>query len=225
MRILLAEDEAALSSAIEKILTKNNYAVDAVYNGVDALQYLDSGNYDAVIMDVMMPRLDGLTVIRKLRKKGNQLPIIILSAKGDVEDKIAGLDSGANDYLAKPFDTRELLARLRAITRNMPTAINDCRLTFGNVSLNRATFELSTPTASVRLTNKEFQMMQLLMANPLHLISPERMIEKIWGFDTEVNINVVWVYMSNLRKKLASLDADVTIRVSRNVGYTLGHKV
>lgn len=219
MRILLAEDEKALSKAIVKIFEKNNYSVDAVYNGEDALEYLEAGCYDAAVLDIMMPKMDGITVLKRLRAEGITVPILMLTAKAEIEDRVLGLDSGANDYLPKPFDTRELLARLRSITRSRAEA--DTKLTFGNVTLDRATFELSTPTGSFRLANKEYQMMEYLMVNPHRIISPEMFMEKIWGYDTEAETNVVWVYVSYLRKKLAALNADVAIKSSRNAGYSL----
>jgi len=219
MRILYAEDEKALSRAVVKIFEKNNYAVDAVYNGEDALAYLESGDYDAAILDVMMPKTDGIEVLKKLRAAGNQIPVLMLTAKSEIEDRVLGLDSGANDYLPKPFDTRELLARIRAITRSKTGT--DSTLTFGNITLNRASFELSSPTGSFRLANKEYQMMEFLMANPRHIISTERFMEKIWGYDSEAEINVVWVYISYLRKKLTALHADIQIKASRNAGYSL----
>lgn len=219
MRILLAEDELPLARAILKILEKNNYSADAVHNGEDALSYLEAGNYDVLILDVMMPRMDGLTVLKHLRAQGNLIPVLMLTAKAEIDDKVEGLDSGANDYLTKPFDSRELLARLRAVTRDK-TAGNSF-LTLGNITLDRASFELSSPSGRFRLANKEFQMMELLMSNPHTLISAERFMEKIWGYDSEAEINVVWVYISYLRKKLTALHADVRITASRNAGYVL----
>lgn len=223
MRILLAEDEKPLARAIVKILEKNNYSADAVYDGENAFAYIASGNYDAAILDIMMPGADGITVLRRVRADGNKIPILLLTAKAEVEDKVLGLDSGADDYLAKPFDSRELLARLRLVTRgkNEP----DSKLRVGNITLDRATFELSSPFGSFRLANKEYQLMEMFLSNPRQIISSERIMEKIWGFDSETEINVVWVYISYLRKKLTALHADVEIRASRNAGYSLecGH--
>ena len=219
MKILLAEDERSLSRALVTILEKNNYTVDPVYNGEDALEYLRGGSYDAAILDIMMPKLDGITVLKQLRAGENPVPVLMLTAKAEIDDKVLGLDAGANDYLTKPFDTRELLARLRAMTRSRGTG--DSRLTFGNVCLDRATFELSTPAGSFRLANKEYQMMEILMSNPQRLVSTERFMEKIWGYDSDTQINVVWVYISYLRKKLAALDADIHIKATRNAGYAL----
>lgn len=220
MRILLAEDERSLSRAVVALLERNNYAVDAVFDGVEALEYLAAGNYDGLILDLMMPRLDGLSVLKRIRAEGNPIPVLILTAKSEIDDKVAGLDAGANDYLTKPFSTRELLARLRAITRSQMSQVSS-RLSFGNVTLNQTSFELSTPGGSFRLANKEYQMMELLMCNPGQTISTERFLEKIWGYDTEAEMNVVWVYISYLRKKLTALNANVQIRASRNVGYRL----
>ena len=219
MRILLAEDERSLARALVRILEKNNYTAEAVFNGEDALAYLESGDYDAAILDIMMPKMDGITVLKTLRQQRKHIPVIMLTAKSDVDDKVLGLDSGANDYLTKPFDTRELLARLRAVTRSQHAA--DTKLRFGNIALDRATFALSSPSGCFRLTSKEFQMMEMLMLNPHHLIPTERFMEKIWGLDSDSEINVVWVYISYLRKKLNSLHADIQIKVARNAGYSL----
>lgn len=220
MRLLLAEDELSLSKALCTILQKSNYSVDAVYDGDSALQYILSDNYDAVILDIMMPRCDGITVLKKMRAKNITTPVIILSAKSEIDDKVLGLDSGANDYLTKPFDAKELLARIRAITRS-PVTQNDARLTFGNVTLDCASLELSTPTGSYKLANKEFQMIEMLMRNPKNVISTEKFMDRIWGYDSDAEINVVWVYISYLRKKLAALGADISIKAQRNSGYFL----
>ena len=218
MKLLLAEDERSLSRAIIHILQKNNYTADAVYDGLSALDYLAAGDYDGVILDIMMPKLDGISVLRTLRAQGNPVPVLMLTAKAEIDDKVPGLDCGANDYLTKPFDTRELLARIRAMTRSQEG--KDSRLSFGNITLDRASFTLASPTGSFRLANKEYQMMEILMSNPHNLISAERFLEKIWGFDSEAEINVVWVYISYLRKKLAALHANVQIKAVRNAGYT-----
>ena len=223
MRILLAEDERSLSRAVVALLEKNNYSADAVYDGAEALEYLAAENYDAVILDIMMPKMDGLTVLRKLRERGSHVPVLMLTAKSEVEDKIAGLDTGANDYLTKPFATAELLARIRAMTRTQNTQ-TDSRLSFGNVVLDQTTFELSAPGGSFRLANREYQMIELLMRNPRQVIPTERFLEKIWGYDSDVEINVVWVYISYLRKKLAALHANVQIKATRNTGYSLEEK-
>lgn len=223
MRLLLAEDEKALSKALTIILERNNYSVDAAYDGKEALEYLEADNYDGVILDIMMPRIDGITVLQEIRKKGNLIPVLLLTAKSEVDDKVIGLDAGANDYLTKPFNSRELLARIRAMTRTQ-TVQRNSQLKVGNITLDRATYELSAPSGSYRLANKEFQMMEMLMSNPKNVISTERFMEKIWGYDSEAEINVVWVYISYLRKKLAALHADIQIKALRNIGYTLEEK-
>ena len=220
MRLLLVEDEKPLSRALKAILERNHYSVDAVYDGRAALDYLEADNYDGVILDIMIPKIDGITVLKTIRSCGNSIPVLLLTAKSEVEDKVLGLDSGANDYLSKPFHAEELLARIRAMTRTQ-TAQNDSKLQIGNIILDRATFELSTPSGSYNLANKEFQMLELMMLNPNHLISAEKFIENIWGYDSEAEMNVVWVYISYLRKKLAALHANVRIKVTRNVGSSL----
>lgn len=219
MRILLAEDERALSRAIIKIFEKNNYSADPVYNGQEALDYLESGNYDVLVLDIMMPVLDGISVLKKLRALGNNIPVIMLTAKSEIDDKVLGLDSGANDYLTKPFDSKELLARIRVITRS--TSANDSKITFGNVTLDRATYTLKAPGGEISLQNKEYQMLEMLMSSKARVIPTERFMERIWGFESDSDINVVWVYVSNLRKKLKNIGADIKIKASRNVGYSL----
>lgn len=221
MRLLLAEDELALSKALKVILERNHYSVDAVYDGQEALEYLSAGNnYDGIILDIMMPKIDGITVLKEIRRQGNLIPVILLTAKSEIDDKVLGLDAGANDYLTKPFNTRELLARIRAMTRTQTVQTNSL-LQMGNVTLDQATYELSTPSGSYRLANKEFQMMEMLMSNQKNLISSERFMEKIWGYDSETEMNVVWVYVSYLRKKLTALHANIRIKAMRNAGYTL----
>ena len=220
MRLLLAEDEKALSKALATILERSNYSVDTVYDGEAALEYLAADNYDGVILDIMMPKKDGITVLKELRSRGSKIPVLILTAKSEVDDKVLGLDSGANDYLTKPFHSRELLARIRAMTRAQSSQTSSA-LQMGNITLDQRTYELSSPTGSFRLANREFQILELLMQNPGNLISAERLMEKIWGYDSETEISVVWVYISYLRKKLSALGANIQIRATRNVGYCL----
>ncbi|MCI8298775.1 MAG: response regulator transcription factor [Lachnospiraceae bacterium] len=220
MRILLAEDEKDLSRALTAILERSHYSVDAVYDGEEALSYLNSNNYDGLVLDIMMPNTDGLTVLKTLREQGNSIPVLLLTAKSEIDDKVTGLDAGANDYLTKPFAAKELLARIRAMTREHTRAVN-ASLHTGNLTLDLASFTLSSPSGSFRLTNKEFQMLELLMGSGGKLISSERFLERIWGYDSEVEINVVWVYISYLRKKLAALHANVKIKAARNAGYYL----
>lgn len=220
MRLLLAEDEKELSKALVTILKHNHYSVDAVYNGCDALDYLETELYDGVILDIMMPGMDGISVLKNIRAVGSSVPVLLLTAKSQVDDKVLGLDSGADDYLAKPFAVKELLARIWAMTRKRELA-GDNVLRFHDISLNCSSFELSSGTMSFRLANKEYQMMEMLMSNPGRLISTERFLDKIWGYDSEAEINVVWVYISYLRKKLTALKSEVQIKASRNLGYSL----
>lgn len=220
MRILLAEDEKALSGALATILKHNNYSVDTVYDGQAALEYLEAEIYDLLILDIMMPKKDGITVLKELRKHNNRIPVIMLTAKSEIDDKILGLDCGADDYVTKPFVAKELLARIRAVTRRK-SGLADNVLSFGNVTLNRATYELSSEGKSVKLGHKEFQMFEMLIENPGNVISADRFMEKIWGYDSETEMSVVWVYLSFLRKKLATIGANVQIKASRNIGYSL----
>lgn len=220
MRLLLAEDEEELSRALVTVLKHNHYSVDAVYNGQDAIDYLETGVYDGAILDIMMPKADGITVLRKIRSAGISIPVLLLTAKAEIDDRVTGLDAGADDYLTKPFAMKELLARIRAMTRRRSDT-TDNLLSFGNITLDRALYQLSGPKASFRLSGKEFQMLEMLMINPGQVISVEQFMEKIWGFDSETENNVVWVYISYLRKKLSSLEADVVIKATRGVGYSL----
>jgi DNA-binding response OmpR family regulator len=220
MRLLLCEDERSLSKAIVTILEKSNYSVDAVYDGEEALEYAGTGNYDGIILDLMMPKLDGMSVLKAIREKGDSTPVLILSAKSEIENKVDGLDAGANDYLTKPFEVRELLARIRAMTRSSSGQV-DSTLTFGNVKLDCTNYTISTENGSTSLANKEFQVMEMLMRHPSHLISTEKFMERIWGYDSETEINVVWVYISYLRKKLAGIGADIRIMAHRGTGYSL----
>jgi len=220
MRLLLAEDEKALSKALTTILKHNHYSVDAVYNGQDALDYLVTDIYDGVILDIMMPKVDGITVLKKIRAEGNRVPVLMLTAKSEVDDRVLGLDCGADDYLTKPFAAKELLARIRVMTRRQLETV-DTVLSFADISLNRATFELASGESFLRLANKEFQMMELLLERPGQVISTERFMEKMWGYDSDAELNVVWVYISYLRKKLNMLNAGVRLKVVRNAGYLL----
>ena len=214
MRLLLAEDEEALSKALVTILKHNNYAVDAVFDGQQALDYLECGIYDGLILDLMMPKVDGITVLKTIRRKGNKIPVLILTAKSEVDDKVFGLDCGADDYLTKPFVTKELLARIRAMTRRQ-SDLQDNAFVYGDLRLDRTSFELISQKVKLLLTAKEFQIMEMFMMNPKCISSAER------GLESETEISVVWTYISYLRKKLKTLDSSVTIRAVRNVGYTL----
>ncbi|MGN1052666.1 MAG: response regulator transcription factor [Candidatus Scatosoma sp.] len=221
MRLLLAEDEKALSNALVAILKHDNYSVDAVYNGRDAIDYLEADIYDCAVLDVMMPKADGITVLKTVRAKGNKVPVLLLTAKNEIEDKVTGLDSGADDYLTKPFNTKELLARIRALCRRQTAALADNSLAYGDLKLDRKTFEIISPAKKLLLTAKEFQIMEMLMQNPSQIISSERFMEKIWGYESETEITVVWTYISYLRKKLQILSSTVTIKAVRNIGYKL----
>ena len=220
MRLLLAEDERTLSDALVTLLSHSNYSVDAVYNGQDALDYLEAGNYDCAVLDIMMPKMDGITVLKKIRAEGITIPVLLLTAKSEIDDRVEGLDSGADDYLTKPFASKELLARVRAMTRRMPEMTNNL-LSCGNVTLSRGDYTLTGPDGNTRLANKEFQMLEMLMMNPNQAISTERFLEKIWGYESESEINVVWVNISGLRKKLAAIGGNVTIKAARGIGYLL----
>lgn len=223
MRLLLAEDEQELSRALVTVLKHNNYSVDAVYNGADALDYLETENYDGAILDIMMPKMDGITVLKRIREQGNSVPVLLLTAKAEIDDRVVGLDAGADDYLPKPFAMKELLARIRAMTRRMEQT-TDAILRWKNVTLDRSTYLLSTGGEGVRLANKEFQMLEMLMVRPGQVISADMFMDRIWGYDSESDQSVVWVYISNLRKKLQSMDAQVTIKATRGLGYSLEKK-
>lgn len=220
MKILIVEDDASLRRALVSILQKNNYTVEAVDNGGDAFDYLCSGLYDAAILDIMMPVMDGVSVLVQARKESVATPVLLLTAKYEIDDKITGLDAGANDYLTKPFDMRELLARLRVLTRKSDVQQNNV-ISFGNTSLNTQSFELSAPNGSYKLANKEYQTMLLFMRNPRVVISSSRVLENIWDPDSRAEDNTVWTYISYLRRKLEAIGSDVQIRTMRGVGYIL----
>ena len=223
MRLLLAEDEKELSRALVAILKHNNYSVDAVYDGLDAYNYAKAENNDGIILDIMMPKMNGIEALKKMRAEGINVPVLMLTAKSDIDDRIEGLDSGADDYLTKPFAMGELLARIRAMTRRK-SELSSNTLKLGNITLSRENFELTGPDGVQRLGNKEYQMLETMMMNPKRLISTERFMEKIWGYDSEAEINVVWVYISYLRKRLTSVGANVVIKASRGMGYSLEEK-
>ena len=220
MRLLYAEDERSLARAVSTILLKNNYALDVVSDGQSALEYLETGNYDGVILDVMMPKKDGFEVLREMRARGDSTPVLLLTARSEIDDRVRGLDSGANDYLTKPFDMKELLARIRAMTRVLSVQ-PDTAIRVGKVRLDCASYDLSGPGGSFKLGGKEFQMMEMLMRDPRKLISAETFMDRVWGFDSEAELNIVWVYISMLRKKLKAIDADIEIKAQRGVGYYL----
>ncbi len=220
MKLLFAEDDPDVSRSVTALLTRSHYSVDPVSNGYDALTYLTGGDYDACIMDIMMPGMNGDEVVRKARAAGSQVPVIMLTAMGEVEDRINGLDAGADDYLAKPFDGGELLARIRALLRRHESYSPDV-VTYGDLTLNRSTFALSCHEKSVSLSNKAFQMMEMLILSPGRIISVDEFMQHIWGWDSESEINVVWVNISTLRKQLSAMDSKTAIKVVRGAGYRL----
>ena len=220
MRLLIAEDEVDLAEALTAFFEKNHFSVDAVHNGADAYEYAVSGGYDAVILDVMMPRMNGIQVLERLRAVGVKTPIMMLTAKGQKNDRITGFNAGADDYLPKPFDPDELLSRVRAILRRSE-AYQPTVLTYGDVTLDPATGLLSCGGQSLRLGGRELQVMELLIRSPRQVFSAERIMERVWGWDNEAEINVVWVNISNLRKKLRAIGSHVTLRANRGLGYVL----
>lgn len=224
MRLLLVEDEIQLSEALNQILIKNKYVVDAVYNGEDALDYGLTDIYDVIILDIMLPRLNGLEVLRRLRKENIKTPVILLTAKGEIDDKVKGLDCGADDYLVKPFATDELLARLRALTRRQGEIINDNILNFGDIKLNISTYELEGPCNSIKLSLKEFEIIKFFIQRPKIIVTKDELISKIWGYDSEAEYNNIEVYISFLRKKFSYVDSSTSIITIRGVGYKLEEK-
>lgn len=223
MRLLFAEDEVELSDAVVAVLKHNNYSVDAVYNGQDAYDYLSAQEYDGAILDIMMPGLDGVEVVKRIRKEGNQVPVIFLTAKSELDDRVLGLDAGADDYLTKPFAMKELLARIRSITRRVGEVTGNT-LQFGDLSLDANTYSLSCGKQSISLPNKEFQMLEMMMRNPSQILSQDQFMDRIWGLDSETDLSIVWVNISYLRKKIAKLESKASIKVTRNVGYSLDYQ-
>lgn len=220
MRILVAEDDARLLKSLVHILSMNHFSVDGVDNGADALEYAGSGEYDGLVLDIMMPGPDGLHVLRRLRERGITTPALFLTARTEVSQRVEGLNAGADDYLSKPFSTDELLARVRAMLRRRDFFTPDL-LTLGSLSLNRSTYELSCQGRTLSLSGKEFQVLELLMEHPRSVLATDRIITRVWGWDGDVDTSVVWVHVSNLRKKLSALAAPVRIRFLRGAGYVL----
>lgn len=223
MKILLAEDDKDMARGLCTLLRRSNYMVDVVENGRDALDYLMRGDCDMAILDVMMPEMDGMTVLKTIRHKGLQTPVMMLTALGETTDKIAALDDGADDYLVKPFDMGELLARVRALLRRRENFIADV-ISFGDLQLDRKKYVLSTKKGNIGLNNKAFQMMEMFMLSPGQILSAAQMMEHIWGWNSESEINVVWVNISMLRKNLKKLESEVIIRAVRGAGYSLEKK-
>lgn len=220
MRILIAEDEAELAKGLKFLLEKNKFTVDIVNNGAEALTYFQSRDYDVVILDIMMPKVNGLEVLQQIREAGSGVPVLMLTAKAEIEDRVAGLEAGADDYLPKPFASPEFIARVKALSRRNAGYTETC-LSFGTVQLDCNRYEMSCGDRVVRLNNKEFQVMELFMRNPRFVFSTAHLMDKIWGQDSEADISVVWTYVGFLRKKLKELKADVEIRTARGAGYFL----
>lgn len=220
MRILIAEDEPDLAEALTVFFEKNNFSVDTVGNGFDAYEYASVGGYDAIILDIMMPKLNGIEVLRKLRDEGVKTPVMMLTAKGQKNDRIEGFNSGADDYLPKPFEPDELICRVRAMLRRSeeyrPTV-----LTYGDITLDPSSGMLSCGDKSIRLSGREFQLMEMFMRSPKTVFSADRIMEKIWGWDSDSEINVVWVHISNLRKKLKAIGSKTSVYANRGLGYAL----
>ena len=220
MKLLIAEDEIDLAEALTAFFEKNQFTVEAVHNGADAYDYAREGGYDAVILDVMMPKMNGIEVLRRLREDGVTIPIMMLTAKAEKDDRVEGFDAGADDYLPKPFAPDELLARVRALLRRAgefkPTV-----LSFGELKLDPSTGMLSCGEEAVRLSGREFQLMELFLRSPKIIFSVDKIMERIWGWDSDAEINVVWVHISNLRKKLKVIGSSVAIRANRGMGYVL----
>lgn len=220
MKLLYAEDERALSEAVADILTYHKYIVDAVYNGQDAYDYAQSGDYDGIILDIMMPKRDGIEVLSALRKNGCKTPILLLTAKTQVEDRIRGLDAGADDYLPKPFDMGELLARVRAMLRRREEFHPDL-LSFGDLTLNIQSGTLSCGDMGFVLPKQEYRLMEQLMLNHHSFLSSEELLVRAWGYDTETDVGSVWLYISYLRKRLAAMHSSAEIVSKRKIGYRL----
>ena len=220
MRVLIAEDEVEIAKALKLLLERNKFTVDIVHNGKDAWIYISQTEYNVIVLDIMMPGMDGMEVLRRIRAQKMTVPVLLLTAKGEIEDRVAGLNAGADDYLPKPFASSELIARVKALSRRSMN-YTDSVLTVGNVSLDCNCYVLSVKSRSIRLNNKEFQMMELFMKHPRHVFSTEHIMEKIWGNDSETGMDVVWTYIGFLRKKLRQLKADVEIKTIRGAGYAL----
>ena len=220
MRILIAEDEVATAKAIKLLLEKAKYTVDIVHNGIDAWDYISAGSYEVIVLDIMMPGMSGLEVLSNIRRNGMSTPVLMLTAKAEIEDRVAGLEAGADDYLPKPFATNELIARIKALGRRSEN-YSDSIKKAGNLVLDGNRYEMRVNGSSVSLTNKEYQLMELFILHPGYVFSTEHLMDKIWGFDTNSDIDVVWTHIGFVRKKLRSINADVEIKTIRGSGYSL----
>lgn len=221
MKLLVVEDEIQLADALSEILRRNKYSVDTVYNGIDGLDNAVTGVYDCIILDIMLPGMNGLEVLGNIRKEKISTPVLLLTARCEIDDKINGLDCGADDYLTKPFVTEELLARIRALTRRKGEVVDDDRLDYGGLELIKSTLSIKFMENDVKLSLKEYQIMELLISNPRQILPKERIIEKIWGYESDVEYNNIEVYISFLRKKLVIISAPVQIKTARGIGYYL----
>jgi len=220
MRVLIIEDEIALSNVLSEILKKNNYAVDAVYDGADGLDYAVSGLYDVILLDIMLPKMNGLEMLQALRSKGHSTPVLLLTAKSEIEDKVEGLDCGADDYITKPFATDELLARVRSVIRRKDVFIRD-EQSFGDLTIDKNTLKIATKKDEIKTSLKEYQILEMLITNPNQIISKEQFVKKIWGYDFEGEYNSVEVYISFVRKKIIAIGSKVKIKAHRGMGYSL----
>jgi DNA-binding response OmpR family regulator len=220
MRILIAEDEVATAKALKILLEKAMYSVDIVHNGDDAWDYIQEGSYEVIVLDIMMPGKSGIEVLSLIRQNGIRTPVMLLTSKAEIEDRVAGLEAGADDYLPKPFATSELIARVKALGRRSEN-YNDSVQSIGNIVLDSNKYEMSVGKKSVKLTNKEFQLIELFVLHPGQAFSTEHLMEKIWGYDTESDIDVVWTTIGYVRKKLRQIKANVEIKTMRGIGYAL----
>ena len=218
MKILLVEDDRGIQEVLKEVFNINKFECDSAYDGIEALEYLEYTTYDVVVLDVMMPKLNGYEVVKRMRELKNNTPVLMLTAKSQIDDKVLGLDSGADDYLTKPFIMKELLARIRALARRSSTIVDSYEI--GNIILNPNTYEMSGEK-TVKLTNKEFGIMELLIKNKNNFLTPEKILDEVWGMETEADINVLWVFISTLRKKLEQINANYKIKATRGIGYKL----
>ncbi|MBO4701333.1 MAG: response regulator transcription factor [Lachnospiraceae bacterium] len=220
MRVLIAEDEVATAKALKLLLEKSKYSVDIVHNGNDAWDYVSDGGYEVVVLDIMMPGMNGIEVLKKMRNNGIKTPVLMLTAKAEIEDRVAGLEAGADDYLPKPFATNELIARIKALGRRSENYTDSVKKA-GNLELDGNRYEMRVKDKSVSLSNKEYQLMELFVLHPGFVFSTEHLMDKIWGLDSDSDIDVVWTHIGFVRKKLRSLDANVEIKTIRGAGYSL----
>ena len=219
MKILLVEDDRELSNVITKALVMQKYNVDNAYDGIETLDFLEISQYDLIIMDIMMPRLNGYETLKEIRRRKNNVPIMMLTAKSLVDDKVLSLDAGADDYLTKPFQLKELLARIRALLRRKGTTLQDYE--YNDISLDQNTYEVKCNDKKVRLTSKEYQLLELFIRNPKNYFSADDILLRVWEYDSEVDVSVIWVFISQIRKHLQSIGSNTTIKASRGIGYHL----